>query len=53
MQEEYTMMMARLSVNGKTTVEGRIDNTQPVLFSAAEIAHKGLDNQTLVVEVLE
>ena len=41
---------ARLSVNGKTVAEGRIDKTQPLMFSADETADVGLDNQTPVVE---
>jgi arylsulfatase len=41
---------AKLSVNGKTVAEGRIEKTQPLLFSADETADVGLDNQTPVVE---
>jgi hypothetical protein len=41
---------AQLSVNGKTVGEGRIEKTQPLLFSADETADVGLDNQTPVVE---
>lgn len=41
---------ARLSVNGKTVAEGRIEKTQPLIFSADETADVGLDNQTPVVE---
>ena len=41
---------ARLSVDGKTVAEGRIDKTQPLIFSADETADVGLDNQTPVVE---
>jgi len=41
---------ATLSVNGKTVAEGRIEKTQPLLFSADETADVGLDNQTPVVE---
>lgn len=41
---------AKLSVNGKTVAEGRIDKTQPLIFSADETADVGLDNQTPVVE---
>ena len=41
---------ATLSVNGKKVAEGRIDKTQPLMFSADETADVGLDNQTPVVE---
>ena len=41
---------ATLSVNGKTVAEGRIEKTQPFLFSADETGDVGLDNQTPVVE---
>ncbi len=41
---------ARMSVNGKSVAEGRIDKTQPLLFSADETADVGLDNQTPVVK---
>ncbi|MBW2293668.1 MAG: arylsulfatase [Deltaproteobacteria bacterium] len=41
---------ATLSVNGETVAEGRIDKTQPLIFSADETADLGLDNQTPVVE---
>jgi arylsulfatase len=41
---------ATLSVNGKNVAEGRIDKTQPLLFSADETADVGLDNQTPVAE---
>jgi arylsulfatase len=41
---------ATLSVNGSTVAEGRIEKTQPLLFSADETADLGLDNQTPVVE---
>ena len=40
---------AKLSVNGKKVAEGRIEKTQPLLFSADETADVGLDNQTPVV----
>jgi hypothetical protein len=40
---------AQLSVNGKTVGEGRIEKTQPLIFSADETADVGLDNQTPVV----
>jgi arylsulfatase A-like enzyme len=41
---------AKLSVNGKNVAEGRIEKTQPLIFSADETADVGLDNQTPVVE---
>ena len=41
---------ATLSVNGKSVAEGRIEKTQPFLFSADETGDVGLDNQTPVVE---
>jgi arylsulfatase len=42
--------LAKLSVNGKKVAEGRIDRTQPNIFSADETADVGLDNQTPVAE---
>ncbi|MFV1964765.1 MAG: arylsulfatase [Pirellulaceae bacterium] len=42
--------VATLSVNGKTVAEGRIEKTQPLIFSADETADVGLDNQTPVAE---
>jgi hypothetical protein len=42
--------MATLSVNGKPVAKGRIEKTQPLLFSADETADVGLDNQTPVAE---
>jgi len=42
--------MATISVNGDVVAEGRIEKTQPLLFSADETADVGLDNQTPVVE---
>jgi arylsulfatase A-like enzyme len=42
--------MATISVNGKKVAEGRIEKTQPLMFSADETADVGLDNQTPVVE---
>ena len=42
--------MATLSVNGETVAEGRIEKTQPLIFSADETADVGLDNQTPVAE---
>jgi len=41
---------ATLSVNGKPVAEGRIEKTQPLIFSADETADVGLDNQTPVAE---
>jgi arylsulfatase len=37
-----------LSVNGKTVAQGRVEKTQPLIFSADETADVGLDNQTPV-----
>jgi hypothetical protein len=42
--------MATLSVNGETVAQGRIEKTQPLIFSADETADVGLDNQTPVAE---
>jgi len=39
-----------ISVNGKTVAEGRVEKTQPLIFSADETADVGLDNQTPVAE---
>lgn len=44
--------LATLSVNGKQVAQGRIEKTQPLLFSADETADVGLDNQTPVTEEL-
>jgi arylsulfatase len=41
---------ATLSVNGAPVAEGRIEKTQPLIFSADETADVGLDNQTPVAE---
>ena len=41
---------ATLSVNGKQVAEGRVEKTQPNIFSADETADVGLDNQTPVAE---
>jgi arylsulfatase len=41
---------ATLSVNEKAVAEGRIEKTQPLIFSADETADVGLDNQTPVAE---
>lgn len=40
--------MAKLYVNGKLVKEGRVEKTQPNIFSADETADVGLDNQTPV-----
>lgn len=42
--------VATLSVNGKQVAEGRIDRTQPNVYSADETADVGLDNQTPVAD---
>lgn len=42
--------VATLSINGKPVAEGRIEKTQPLIFSADETADVGLDNQTPVAE---
>ena len=42
--------MATLSVDGRQVAQGRIERTQPLIFSADETADVGLDNQTPVVE---
>ena len=42
--------VATLSVNGKQVASGRIDKTQPLMYSADETADVGLDNQTPVAE---
>jgi len=42
--------VATLTVDGKKVAEGRIERTQPLIFSADETADVGLDNQTPVVE---
>jgi arylsulfatase len=39
-----------LSVNGRKIAEGRIDRTQPVMFSADETADVGVDEATPVVD---
>jgi arylsulfatase len=41
---------ATLYVNGKPVAEGRVEKTQPNIFSADETADVGIDNQTPVVE---
>jgi arylsulfatase len=42
--------LATLSVNGKPVAEGRIERTQPMIFSADETADVGIDLGTPVVE---
>jgi arylsulfatase len=42
--------MATLMANGKPVAEGRVERTQPNIFSADETADVGLDNQTPVAE---
>ena len=37
-----------LSVDGKAVAQGRVEKTQPLIFSADETADVGLDNQTPV-----
>jgi hypothetical protein len=41
---------AILSVNGKPVAEGRVEKTQPNIFSADETADVGIDNQTPVAD---
>jgi arylsulfatase len=41
---------ATLSVNGTFVAEGRVEKTQPNMFSADETADVGIDNQTPVAE---
>ena len=41
---------ATLYVNGRPVAEGRVDRTQPNVFSADETADVGIDNQTPVAE---
>lgn len=43
---------ATLSVDGAKVAEGRIEKTQPLIFSADETADVGLDNQTPVAEAI-
>ena len=37
-------------MNGKSVAEGRVEKTQPNIFSADETADVGIDNQTPVAE---
>jgi hypothetical protein len=41
---------ATLYLNGKQVAEGRVEKTQPNIFSADETADVGIDNQTPVAE---
>jgi arylsulfatase len=41
---------ATLYVNGKSVAKGRVEKTQPNIFSADETADVGMDNQTPVAE---
>jgi arylsulfatase len=41
---------ATIYVDGKTVADGRVEKTQPNIFSADETADVGLDNQTPVAE---
>ena len=41
---------ATMYVNGKAVAEGRVEKTQPNIFSADETADVGIDNQTPVAE---
>jgi arylsulfatase len=41
---------ATLYVNGKSVAQGRVEKTQPNIFSADETADVGIDNQTPVAE---
>jgi arylsulfatase len=41
---------ATLFVNGRAVAEGRVERTQPNVFSADETADVGIDNQTPVAE---
>ena len=44
--------LATLSVNGKQVAQGRIEHTQPMIFSADETADVGIDLGTPVVEAV-
>ena len=43
---------ARLYVDGETVAEGRVEKTEPAVFSADETADVGLDDATQVAEFL-
>ncbi len=44
--------LAKLFVNGKQVAEGRVEKTEPAVFSADETADVGVDDATQVVEKL-
>ena len=44
--------MGTLYVNGEKVAEGRIERTQPMVFSADETADVGIDLATPVVEAV-
>ena len=44
--------IAKLFVNGKKVAEGRVEKTEPAVFSADETADVGLDDATQVAEFL-
>ena len=44
--------MAKLFVDGKKVAEGRVEKTEPAVFSADETADVGVDDATQVVETL-
>jgi arylsulfatase len=44
--------LATLSVNGRQVAQGRIEHTQPSMFSADETADVGIDLGTPVVEAI-
>ena len=44
--------VARLYVDGTMVVEGRIDKTQPAVFSADETADVGKDDATQVADLV-
>jgi len=47
---KFTGYEATIYVNDKAVAEGRVEKTQPYIFSADETADVGLDNQTPVAE---
>ncbi len=46
------MNLTTIYVNGKAVADGRVEKTQPNIFSADETADVGLDNQTPVAECI-
>jgi arylsulfatase len=44
--------LGTLYVNGEKVTEGRIERTQPIVFSADETADVGIDLATPVVEAI-